>query len=148
MHCEHIFGSKYLVFHRIISRPPIEPETHHLSHGNHLLWLIWQVFLCPAPGRTIFWHHSASPLSEEDAAMGITRLWSWSCSFVLKEKKPFSPLWMRADTFLFSCFKQNWLFWLLTCGNFKRLIPRLLKWRLTAPVFTDPFLFLFFSFEI
>lgn len=147
MHCEHIFGSKYLVFHRIISRPPTEPETHHLPHGNHLLWLIWQVFCCPTPGRTIFWHHSASPLSEEDAAMGITRLSLslWSCSFVLKEKKNFSPLWMRAHTFLFSCFKQNGLFWLLTCGNFKRLIPR---WRLNCTCFYWPLLFSFFSFEI
>lgn len=33
------------------------------------LWLIRQVFLHPAPGRTVFWHHSASPppsFSEDD----------------------------------------------------------------------------------
>lgn len=111
------------------------------------LWLIWQVFLCPAPGKTVFWLHLASPLS----VLVRRRMWWYHLFCFLNvliriKGKSFLPF-NEGKCFFFSCFDKVDFSNPSLNGNFKRrLILKLLKWRLTAPVFIDrscfPLLFL------
>lgn len=127
MHCEHTFGSKYLVFHRIIPRP-LRPKWRRviLTHGNHFsLWLITrQVFLRPAPGRTIFWRRAARasqlalslcPLPPLSPLLSYVMLICIKGKEKTKQKVLYPPVNERRKTpFVLAALSKNGLFKLLT----------------------------------
>lgn len=143
MHWEHVFGSSCFLWNISLSDLL---GIYHLFSRKPSRWLIWQVFLRPAPGKDLILVSlcfSPQCFSEEDVRVSLVLFSKYAhLSF---EKKTFLPL-NAGKCFFFSCFDKVGftVSYPSLNGTFKRrLILKLLKWHLITFLLTATFFFCF-----
>lgn len=121
---------------------------YHLSHGNHLVGSFDKYSRHPAPGKTLFRSHFASPpqcFSEEDDVRLSLVLFSKYAHLSFENKELFS-LEILGKCFFFSCSDKAGftVHYPSLNGNFKRRLIQ--KRHLITTAFVFFFLFPFVSF--